>query len=91
MTFKYVDGENLLRALSKFLAVSNGSACNSASVNPSHVLTAMGISDTLAFSSLRFSLGRYTTETDIKNTISIVTQELAKQRSSNILWDRRNS
>jgi len=90
MTFKYVDGENLLRALSRFLAVSNGSACNSASVNPSHVLTAMGISDTLAFSSLRFSLGRYTTATDIKNTISIVTQELAKQRSSNILWDRRN-
>ena len=91
MSFKYIDGENLLRALSRFLAVSNGSACNSAEVNPSHVLTAMSIPATLAFSSLRFSIGRFTTTEDIKNTINIVTREVAKQRESNILWERRNS
>ena len=89
MSFKYVDGEVLLRALSPHIAVSNGSACNSAAVNPSHVLTAMGVPSALAFSSLRFSLGRFTTETDIEKTIAIVTDIVAKQRTDNILWERR--
>jgi len=91
ISFKYIDGVNLLRGLSRFLAVSNGSACNSAEVNPSHVLIAMDIPATLAFSSLRFSLGRFTSSEDIKNTINIVTNEVAKQRKSNILWERRDS
>ena len=89
MSFKYVDGQQLLRALSRHLAISNGSACNSAAVNPSHVLTAMGISKALAFSSLRFSLGKYTTAQEIEKTIAIVIEEVAKQRASNILWERR--
>lgn len=89
MSFKYVDGEGLLRGLSSKLAVSNGSACNSANVNPSHVLTAMGVSESLAFASLRFSLGRYTTLQDVENTISLVTDEVERQRASNILWERR--
>lgn len=89
ISFEFVDGELLLRALSKHMAVSNGSACNSAAVNPSHVLTAMGISESLAFSSIRFSLGRYTTLTEIEKTIAIVSQEVEKLRASNILWDSR--
>ncbi len=90
MSFKYVDGEHLLLALSRHMAVSNGSACNSAAVNPSHVLTAMGIPSALAFSSIRFSLGQYTTSEDIKKTIEIVSSEVAKLRASNILWERRS-
>lgn len=90
ISFKYVDGEGLLRALGTRIAVSNGSACNSASVNPSHVLTAMGVSEELAFASLRFSLGRYTTEEEIHRTIEMVTREVAARRASNILWERRS-
>ncbi len=89
ISFQYVDGENLLRALSPFIAVSNGSACNSASVEPSHVLTAMGVARDVAYASLRFSLGRFTTEEDIEQAIEIVSREVAKQRENNILWVRR--
>ena len=89
ISFEYVDGQQLLAALSRNLAVSNGSACNSAATNPSHVLTAMGIGRNLALSTLRISLGRYTTEKDIQQAILIITKEVAKQRASNLLWDRR--
>lgn len=89
ISFPYVDGANLLTALSRQIAISNGSACNSASVEPSHVLTAMGIERNLAYASLRLSIGRYTTESDIKKAIEIVTEEVGKQRDSNILWERR--
>ncbi|THD68866.1 cysteine desulfurase [Robertkochia marina] len=89
VSFKYVDGEGLLRALSKQVSVSNGSACNSANVNPSHVLTAMGIPEVLAFSSIRFSLGRYTTQEEVEQIIAIVSREVAAQREANILWERR--
>jgi len=89
ISFKYVDGEGLLRTLGKDIAVSNGSACNSASVNPSHVLTAMGHSESLAFSSLRFSLGEGTTEEEIDRCIEVVTAAVAQLRASNILWERR--
>ena len=71
------------------MAVSNGSACNSANENPSHVLLSMGLDHNLAFSSIRFSLGRFTTEHDIDRVMEIVNQEVAKQRDSNILWERR--
>jgi cysteine desulfurase len=89
ISFPYVDGANLLTALSRKIAVSNGSACNSASIEPSHVLTAMGIERSLAYASLRLSIGRYTTENDIKKAIAIITVEVSKQRESNILWERR--
>ncbi|MCJ7466754.1 MAG: cysteine desulfurase [Maribacter sp.] len=89
ISFKYVDGANLLSALSNQLAVSNGSACNSASVEPSHVLLAMGVDHSLAYASLRLSLGRYTTENDIEKTIEIITKEVIRQRENNILWERR--
>ncbi|NHF59881.1 cysteine desulfurase [Flavobacteriaceae bacterium TP-CH-4] len=90
VSFPYVDGVNLLTALGSQLAVSNGSACNSASVEPSHVLLAMGVEPSLAFSSLRFSLGRYTTQEEVKKVIAIVTQEVSKLRENNILWERRS-
>ena len=89
VSFPYVDGGNLLTALGRQIAVSNGSACNSASVEPSHVLTAMGIERSLAFASLRLSIGRYTSESDIKNAVEIISSEVSKQREANILWERR--
>ncbi|MGI9531389.1 cysteine desulfurase family protein [Lutimonas sp.] len=90
ISFRYVNGGNLLRALSKHMAISNGSACNAASENPSHVLTAMKVSSDLAFSSLRFSLGKSTTESDIRRAIQIIQDEVSELRSNNILWDRRD-
>jgi len=89
ISFPYIDGANLLTALSRQIAVSNGSACNSASVEPSHVLTAMGVERSLAYASLRLSIGRYTTEDDIEKAVEIITAEVSKQRESNILWERR--
>lgn len=89
VSFPFVDGANLLTALSRNIAVSNGSACNSASVEPSHVLTAMGMERSLAYASLRLSIGRYTSEADIKKAIEIITAEVSKQRERNILWERR--
>ncbi|MEP3209400.1 MAG: cysteine desulfurase family protein [Maribacter sp.] len=89
VSFPFVDGSNLLTALSAQIAVSNGSACNSASIEPSHVLLAMGVERSLAYASLRFSMGRFTTEDEVEKAIEIVTNEIAKQREANILWDRR--
>ncbi len=89
VSFDFVDGESLLRALSKHIAISNGSACNSASVEPSHVLTAMGISTSIAMSSIRFSFGKFTTLDDVNKTIKIVKEEVQKLRAENILWERR--
>lgn len=89
VSFAYVDGANLLSALSKHIAVSNGSACNSSSEEPSHVLMAMGVERSLAYASLRLSIGRYTTQDDIEKAIKIVTREISKQRENNILWERR--
>ena len=89
ISFSYADGAALLRALSKDMAVSNGSACNAVSENPSHVLTSMNVGPELVFSSLRFSLGKYTSEKDIVKTIEIVRKEVNLLRENNILWDRR--
>ena len=90
ISFDYVDGFKLLSALSKSMAVSNGSACNSANENPSHVLLAMGLDPNLAFSSIRFSLGKNSKRSDIDQVIDILKQEVANQRASNILWERRS-
>ncbi|WP_276388961.1 cysteine desulfurase family protein [Eudoraea chungangensis] len=90
VSFAYVDGANLLTALSRQIAVSNGSACNSASVEPSHVLVAMGVDRNLAYASLRFSIGKFTSVEDIKKAVEIICKEVTKQRENNILWERRN-
>lgn len=89
VSFSYVDGFKLLSALSKTIAVSNGSACNSSNEDPSHVLMAMGVNRDLAFSSMRISLGRYTTESEVDRAIEIIHEEVTKQRADNILWERR--
>ena len=88
-SFPYVDGTNLLNALSTKIAVSNGSACNSASVEPSHVLLAMGVERSLAYASLRLSIGKYTREEDIDRAIEIISEAVTRERESNILWERR--
>ncbi|MET1253516.1 IscS subfamily cysteine desulfurase [Aliikangiella maris] len=84
--FEYVDSETLLMAF-KDLAVSSGSACTSASVEPSHVLKSIGLDDGAAHASLRFSFGRFTTEEDIDKAIEIVTQGVMKLRSMSPEWN----
>jgi len=86
ISFNYVEGESLIMAL-KDIAVSSGSACTSASLEPSYVLRALGMSDELAHSSIRFSIGRYTTEAQIDHTIKIVHQAIEKLRAMSPLWD----
>lgn len=86
ISFNYVEGESLMMALSD-IAVSSGSACTSASLEPSYVLRALGLNDELAHSSIRFSLGRYTTEEDIDYTIELVKRAVQKLRDLSPLWD----
>ena len=86
ISFNYVEGESLIMA-TKDIAVSSGSACTSASLEPSFVLRAIGRSDELAHSSLRISIGRFTTAEDIDATIETVTQAVKKLRELSPLWD----
>jgi len=86
ISFNYVEGESLLMAISN-IAVSSGSACTSASLEPSYVLRALGLSDELAHSSIRFSVGRYTTEKDVDDAIILVRQKVEKLRDLSPLWD----
>ena len=86
ISFNYVEGESLMMAISD-IAVSSGSACTSASLEPSYVLRALGLSDELAHSSIRFSIGRYTTEKDVDDTIKLVRQKVEKLRDLSPLWD----
>lgn len=86
ISFNFVEGESLMMSL-KDLAVSSGSACTSATLEPSYVLRAIGLSDELAHSSIRFSLGRYTTEADIDHIIDEVHNAVSKLRELSPLWD----
>ena len=85
LTFRGVNGEQFLLALTK-IAVSTGSACTSASVNPSYVLKALGLSDEEAHASIRFSLGRFTTEEEIDFTVDYVKAEYLKLKAKGSFW-----
>ena len=87
ISFKYVEGEGLLMGFNKDIAVSSGSACTSASLEPSYVLKALGLGDDLAHSSLRFGLGRFTTEDQIDYTGEAVTKTVNKLREMSPLWE----
>ena len=87
ISFKYVEGEGLLMGFNKNIAVSSGSACTSASLEPSYVLKALGLGDDLAHSSLRFGLGRFTTEDQIDYTVEAVTKTVNKLREMSPLWE----
>jgi cysteine desulfurase len=86
VSFAYIEGESLMMAL-KDIAVSSGSACTSASLEPSYVLRALGRKDELAHSSIRFSIGRFTTDEDIDYTISILEQAVSRLRELSPLWE----
>ena len=86
VSFNFVEGESLIMALRE-IAVSSGSACTSASLEPSYVLRALGRNDELAHSSIRFSLGRYTTAEEVDYTVSLVRDKVAKLREMSPLWE----
>ena len=86
MSFAYVEGESLLMAL-KNIAVSSGSACTSASLEPSYVLRALGVGDELAHSSLRFGIGRFTTEEEIDFVVDLLELHVKRLREMSPLWE----
>jgi cysteine desulfurase len=86
VSFNFVEGESLIMAI-KDIAVSSGSACTSASLEPSYVLRALGRSDELAHSSIRFTIGRFTTEEDIDFAVSLLKSKVGKLRELSPLWE----
>jgi cysteine desulfurase len=86
MSFNFVEGESLIMGI-KGLAVSSGSACTSASLEPSYVLRALGRSDELAHSSLRMTIGRFTTEEEIDYAIATIRENVARLRELSPLWE----
>ncbi|HEY2580826.1 MAG TPA: aminotransferase class V-fold PLP-dependent enzyme, partial [Mucilaginibacter sp.] len=86
LSFKYVEGEGLMMAM-KDLAVSSGSACTSASLEPSYVLKSLGLSDDLAHSSIRFGLGRFTTEEEVNYAIAVTKKSVNHLRELSPLWE----
>ena len=86
VSFNYVEGESMIMAL-KDVAISSGSACTSASLEPSYVLRSLGRNDELAHSSIRFSIGRFTTEAEVDFTIELVKGKIAKLRELSPLWE----
>ncbi|HUP97414.1 MAG TPA: IscS subfamily cysteine desulfurase [Usitatibacter sp.] len=86
VSFNYVEGESLIMGM-KELAVSSGSACTSASLEPSYVLRALGRNDELAHSSIRFTLGRFTTEADIDFAVKLIKERIGKLREMSPLWE----
>ncbi|WP_462253918.1 IscS subfamily cysteine desulfurase [Ferruginibacter sp.] len=87
ISFKHVEGEGLLMGFNKNIALSSGSACTSASLEPSYVLKALGLGDDLAHSSLRFGLSRFTTEEEIEYTIKAISETVLKLREMSPLWE----
>lgn len=87
ISFKYVEGEGLMMGFNKDIALSSGSACTSASLEPSYVLKALGLGDDLAHSSLRFGLGRFTTDEQIDFTINAIKNTVTKLREMSPLWE----
>jgi cysteine desulfurase len=87
ISFKYVEGEGLMMGFNKNIALSSGSACTSASLEPSYVLRALGLGDDLAHSSLRFGLSRFTTDEEIDYTIAEVTKSVLHIRELSPLWE----
>jgi cysteine desulfurase len=87
ISFAYVEGESMLMAINKRVAVSSGSACTSASLEPSYVLRALGVGDDLAHSSLRFGLGRFTTEAEIDVVADLVVKSANRLRELSPLWE----
>ncbi|KAG4069382.1 hypothetical protein HA402_012235 [Bradysia odoriphaga] len=87
LSFKYTESEALMMSYNKKIAVSSGSACTSASMEPSHVLKAMGLSDELAHASLRFGLGRFTTAAQIDFTIQTIREAVNQLRNTSPIWE----
>lgn len=87
MSFKHVEGEGLMMTFNQNIALSSGSACTSASLEPSYVLVALGLGDDLAHSSLRFSLGRFTTEEDVDYAIEAVAKGVNHMRDLSPIWE----
>ena len=85
-SFAYVEGESLLMAL-KNIAVSSGSACTSASLEPSYVLRALGVDDELAHSSLRFGIGRFTSEEEVDFVLELLLKHVQRLREMSPLWE----
>ena len=86
VSFNFVEGESLMMAI-KDVAVSSGSACTSASLEPSYVLRALGRSDELAHSSIRFTVGRFTTEAEVDKVIALMHEKIGKLRELSPLWE----
>ena len=86
LSFAYVEGESLMMGI-KNLAVSSGSACTSASLEPSYVLKALGVSEELAHTSLRIGIGRYTSEKDVRDAVKVIVNEVKRLRSLSPLWE----
>jgi cysteine desulfurase len=86
VSFAFVEGESLIMSL-RDLAISSGSACTSASLEPSYVLRALGLNDEMAHSSLRFSFGRFTTESEVDHAVQCVRHAVEKLRELSPLWD----
>ena len=86
LSFNYVEGESMIMAI-KDLAVSSGSACTSASLEPSYVLRALGRNDELAHSSIRFSIGRFTTLEEVDYAIELISSKVGKLRDMSPLWE----
>ena len=86
LSFAYIEGESLMMGI-KNLAVSSGSACTSASLEPSYVLKALGVEEELAHTSLRIGLGRFTTEDDVNNAVAKIVDEVKRLRALSPLWE----
>jgi cysteine desulfurase len=87
ISFKHVEGEGLMMTFNQNIAVSSGSACTSASLEPSYVLVALGLGDDLAHSSIRFSLGRFTTEQDVDDALALVSSGVNHMRDLSPIWE----